>query len=148
MPPMSVIGEHLAKKGRSFAYRGEFAECVPCKLRKVCHQNLVPHHTYRITAVRPVQHDCCPIFEGKVNVIEVEPVPLRVAIPVAALKGTAYTKKWEECGASCLLKRFCNAPAVPDGTRLALDKVEGDVECLVGRKLKYATVTKANPGKV
>ncbi len=135
---MSIIGESLARVGSTFIYEGEQPECAPCKLRKVCHQGLARHGAYRVTAVRPVQHDCCPLFEGRVTVVSVEPTPVRVTIPVAAAKGSAFTKKWVECGAKCTLKKYCDPAAFAEGTTLTLDEVGGDVPCLVGRKLKFA----------
>ncbi len=140
---LTVVGENLAKAGLAFTYVGETDPgCKACKLYKVCHGDLKSERTYTITAVRPVQHDVCHVFEGKVQLVEVEakPAPVRITIPIAATRGTATSKHWEECGASCLLKKYCNAPALKEGQSAKITKVEGDVDCLVGRKLKYALV--------
>lgn len=127
-----------------FRYQGETdAGCPACKLYKVCHgKDLKVGRDYTVTAVRPVQHDVCHVYEGKVQVVELAPaaLPLRVAIPVSATRGTGYSKHFEECGASCLLKQYCNPVALAPGVTAQLEKVEGDVPCLVGRKLKFATV--------
>jgi uncharacterized protein (UPF0179 family) len=95
-----------------------------------------------VSAVRPVKHDVCHIFEGKVQLVDLqpEPLPVRVTIPVAATRGTGFSKHWDECGASCLLKQYCNPVGLPDGVTARIEKVEGDVPCLVGRKLRFATV--------
>lgn len=141
--PLTVIGETLAKPGLVFRYQGETDEgCAGCKLRSVCHGALKPGREYRIAAVRPVKHDVCHVFEGKVQVVEVEekPLPLRVAIPVAATRGTGWSNHFEECGAACLLKQHCNPVALPPGVTAQIEKVDGDVPCLVGRKLKFAHV--------
>lgn len=89
-----------------------------------------------------MKHDVCHVFEGMVQIVEVDPKPLpvRITIPLSATRGTGVSKHWEECGASCLLKVHCNSPALADGVTAHLDKVEGDVPCLVGRKLKFALV--------
>jgi len=141
---LTVVGEALAKKGLVFRYQGETDPgCASCKLRAVCHGSLKAERDYRIVAPRPVKHDVCHVFEGKVQVVEVEetPLPVRVAIPVAATRGTGWSKKFEECGASCLLKQHCNPAALQEGVTAKIDKVEGDVPCLVGRKLKFALVS-------
>ena len=141
--PLSVIGENLAKAGLVFRYDGETDPgCAPCKLRKVCHGALKAGREYKIKTVRPVKHDVCHVYEGMVQVVDVEPkpLPLRVAIPVAATRGTGMSRKFEECGASCLLKAQCNPTALPEGVTAKIVKLEGDVPCLVGRKLKFATV--------
>lgn len=89
-----------------------------------------------------MKHEVCHVFEGKVQVVEVDPrpLPVRVAIPASATRGTGVSKHFQECGASCLLKQYCNPPALQEGVTAALETVEGDVPCLVGRKLKFALV--------
>ena len=141
---LTVVGESLARKGLTFVYAGDTDPgCSSCKLYKVCHsKDLKKDREYLITGVRPVKHDVCHVFEGKVQIVEVDPKPLpvRVTIPVSATRGTGVSKHWEECGAACLLKSQCNAPALAGGVTAHLEKVEGDVPCLVGRKLKFALV--------
>lgn len=141
---LTVVGQALAKPGLVFRYMGETDPgCAGCKLHKVCHgPGLKKDREYTVTGVRPVLHDVCHVFEGKVQVVEVDPTPLpvRVAIPVSATRGTGVSKHWQECGAACLLKQHCNPAALPEGVTAALEKVEGDVPCVVGRKLKFATV--------
>jgi uncharacterized protein len=140
---LTVIGEKLAKPGLTFVYAGETDPgCAPCKLRKVCHGELLVNREYRVKSARPVKHAVCHVYEGDVQVVEVEPapLPLRIAIPLTATRGTGVTKRWEECGASCLHKRACNSAALAEGQTAGILKVEGDVPCLVGRKLKFALV--------
>ncbi|HEX2022248.1 MAG TPA: UPF0179 family protein [Candidatus Thermoplasmatota archaeon] len=140
---LTVVGERLAKPGLAFRYDGETDPgCAACKLHKVCHGNLKPGREYAIKSVRDVKHDVCHVFEGAVQIVEVDPrpLPLRVTIPVAATRGTGFSKHWEECGAACLLKQRCNPAGLPAGVTATIERVEGDVPCLVGRKLKFATV--------
>ena len=141
------MGEKLAKPGLVFRYMGETdAECAACKLHKVCHgKELRKGREYVVTNVRPVQHDVCHVYEGKVQVVEIDPKPLpvRVAIPVSATRGTGFSRHFEECGAACLLKQYCDPAALAPGVTAQLEKVEGDVPCLVGRKLKFALVRPA-----
>lgn len=144
---LTVVGEHLAKPGLVFRYEGETDPgCGGCRLYKACHQSgLRKGREYRIMDVRPVQHAVCHVFEGKVQLVAVEPEPLpvKMAIPVSATRGTGVSKRWEECGASCLLKQYCNPPALQEGQTAQLLDVQGDVACLVGRKLKLALVKPA-----
>ena len=141
---LTVVGEKLAKPGTVFTYKGETDPgCAACKLHKVCHAGVLKkERDYVVTGVRPVQHDVCHVFEGKVQIVEVEPKPLpvKVAIPVSATRGTGVSKHFDECGASCLFKQYCNPVALQPGVTAQLEKVEGDVPCLVGRKLKFAWV--------
>ncbi|HUR67718.1 MAG TPA: UPF0179 family protein [Candidatus Thermoplasmatota archaeon] len=141
---LTVLGANLAKPGLVFRYQGETDPgCAACKLYKVCHtKELKKDRDHVVTHVRPVMHDVCHVFEGKVQVVEVDPKPLpvRVTIPASATRGTGVSKHWVECGASCLLKQYCNPAALAQGVTAQLEKVEGDVDCLVGRKLKFAIV--------
>jgi len=144
VPPLTVIGETLARPGLVFRYQGQTDPgCASCKLLKVCHsKDLKPGRDYVIKAARPVKHDVCHVFEGKVQVVEIEeqPLPVRAAIPVSATRGTGVSNHFEECGASCLFKACCNPAALPRGVTAQIEKIEGDVPCLVGRKLKFALV--------
>lgn len=140
---LTVLGEKLAKPGLVFRYAGETDPgCAGCRLHKVCHGSLKAGRDYTVKAVRDVKHDCCHVFDGKVQVVEVDPKPLpvRMTIPVTALRGTGVSKHWDECGAVCLLKRHCNPAGLPAGVTAQIEKVEGDVTCLAGRKLKFALV--------
>jgi uncharacterized protein (UPF0179 family) len=141
---LTVIGEKLAKPGLVFRYDGETDPgCAACKLYKACHgSGLKKGREYRVSEVRAVKHDVCHVFEGKVQLVAVEPAPLpvRIAIPVSATRGTGVSKRWEECGAVCMLKRYCNPSALVEGRTAQLVKVEGEVPCLVGRKLRFASV--------
>ena len=141
---LTVVGESLAKPGTVFTYKGETDPgCASCKLHKVCHTGaLKKERDYVITGVRPVMHDVCHVFEGKVQIVEVEPKPLpvRVAIPASATRGTGVSKHFDECGAICLLKKYCDPAALRPGVTAQLEKVEGEVPCLVGRKLRFAWV--------
>lgn len=143
---LTVIGENLAKPGLVFRYDGENDPgCASCKLHKVCHgKDLKPGREYEIKGVRDVKHDVCHVFEGKVQVVEVDPTPrpLRVIIPVTATRGTGWSRRWDECGVACLLKRQCNPGALREGVTAKIVKVEdGEVPCLVGRKLRFAEVS-------
>lgn len=140
---LTILGEKLAKPGLVFTYLGDVDEgCRACRLHKVCHGDLVPHRDYRVTGVRPVKHRVCHVFEGDVQVVELEEKPLgvRFAIPVTATRGTGVTKRWEECGAACSYKAQCNPGALREGQGAAILRLEGEVPCLVGRKLAMAVV--------
>ncbi|HWG91948.1 MAG TPA: UPF0179 family protein [Candidatus Thermoplasmatota archaeon] len=140
---VTIIGSKLATPGTSFVYEGVVPECEGCKLKKVCHHGMEVHHPYEVTGVREVEHDCCTVFEGTVKVVEVEARLPRITIPVTALRGTGYTRHWEECGEACAYKAYCNPAAVPEGTTVALKEIQEDVVCKAGRHLKWALVEKA-----
>ncbi len=57
MVVITLIGEHQAKEGEQFVYRGPLTECRECKLKAVCF-NLDPGSMYRIKKIRDVHHEC------------------------------------------------------------------------------------------
>lgn len=137
---LTLVGERSAKPGARFEYLGLAPECAGCKLKPVCHApGLQAHREYEVASVRGVHHDCpADFFEGGLRVAEVLPVPVRATIPASALRGNAVTHAFEECGAVCLFKKYCNTAALPQGADCAIKKVEGPVECKAGRDLRFA----------
>jgi len=141
---LTVIGEHLARRGLEFEYVGETdAGCAPCKLRKVCHA-VEPGRSYKVTAVRPVKHDVCHVYEGKVQVVEVARQPLRLNVSAASLRGTMVTRRFEECGFRlCPYRSACAPRGLAEGGRAAILIVGDKVDCAAGRDLRLVTAEKA-----
>lgn len=139
---ITLVGERAARPGATFEYLGLAPECAPCKLKPVCHaKDLVKHRTYQVVSVREVHHECpADFFEGGLRVAEVKPMPVEGTIPASALRGTAVTHRFEECGAVCLWRRFCDTPALAPGTDCRMVEVRGPVDCKVGRDLRFATL--------
>lgn len=137
---VTLVGEATAKAGARFAYLGPAPECDGCKLRAVCHaKELAVHREYEVAAVRDVRHECpAGFFEGGMRVAEVRAVPVMGTIPASAVRGSAVTHAFEECGAVCLFRRFCDAPALPEGADCAIKEIQGPVDCKVGRDLRFA----------
>lgn len=134
------MGEAAAREGATFEYLGMAPGCAPCKLKQVCHaKELVKHRVYRVAKVRDVHHECpAGFFDGGMRVAEVAPLPVEGTIPAAALRGTAVTHAFDECGAVCLFRRLCDTPALPAGTDCRIVEVGGPVACKVGRDLRFA----------
>lgn len=140
---VTLVGELSAKDGATFEYLGMAPACESCKLRAVCHPaTLHKHRTYRVVSVRKVHHACpADFFEGGMRVAEVEAMPAESTISAStAARSTAVTHTFEECGAICLFKKFCNTPAIPQGTDCKIVQVQGPVDCKVGRDLRFATL--------
>lgn len=138
---LTVVGELWSQKGREFTYLGETDPgCAACKLRKVC-QGLEPHRTYRVTDVRPVKHDCpAGVYDGKVQVVGVEPRPFVLNVPAARLRGTMVTRHFDECGfRSCPYRAACIPGGIPEGASAQILKVGDKVDCAAGRDLRRVT---------
>ena len=142
---LTVVGELGAAKGKEFTYVGETDEgCSPCKLRKVCH-GLEAHRRYKVVEVRAVKHDCpAGVYEGKVQVVNVEPLPFLLNVPAARLRGTMVTRHFEECGVRACPERGACAPAgVAEGVSAQILQVGAKVACPAGRDLKRVTAERA-----
>lgn len=139
---LTLVGERMAKDGATFEYLGKVAACEPCKLKQVCHaKGLVKHRAYEVVAVRGVNHPCpADFFDGGLRVAEVRALPVASTIPASAVRGTAVTHAFEECGAACLFRKLCDTPALAQGTDCRIVEVQGPVACRVGRDLRFASL--------
>lgn len=137
---LTLVGERFARPGATFEYLGPVPACAPCKLKPVCHnKELQAHRAYEVVAARDVHHPCpADFFDGGMRVAEVKPLPVEGTIPASAVRGTAVTHRFEECGAACLFRRHCDTPALPPGTDCAIAGVGEPVACKVGRELRFA----------
>ena len=132
---ITLIGEHLAKEGSVFVYRGPLTECRECKLKAVCF-NLEQGGQYRIKATRDVKHECRMHEEG-VRVVEVERLPVRVGVGQRyALEGSTITFEESRCrNLGCASYRVCHPVGVKRGTKCKVRSVLGDIECPEGAKV-------------
>jgi uncharacterized protein (UPF0179 family) len=125
---VTLIGEHLAVEGEEFTYLGANNECRSCQLKTVCF-NLKPGRKYRITKLRDKHHEC-DVHEGDVVVVEVEELPITVAVTKEPTEGTTTTVKKKECkNIGCDFFEVCTIPALQNGKNYTIKKVYGKMEC-------------------
>jgi len=136
MSKVTLVGKLLAKTGNLFLYAGPAEECKECKLFKLCH-SLKEGWTYRIVKVRKVSHRCPVHFDG-VSVVEVEELPLELAIPrKEAIEGAIITVKGRKCrkfSPGCAERWECNNPYLKK-SKVKILKVLGPVDCGTGEDL-------------
>lgn len=133
---VTLVGEKLAMKDVEFIYNKSLSECRDCKLKTVCF-NLEEGKKYRIVKVRDVRHDC-KIHEGGVRVVEVERVPISIAIDSKqAIEGSTVTFELKDCKIlSCKNYKLCHPMSIKDGTKVKVLSIRKDVECEENHKLK------------
>jgi uncharacterized protein (UPF0179 family) len=125
---VTLVGEQLAVEGEEFTYLGSNSECRNCQLKTVCF-NLKPGRDYRITKLRDKYHEC-GIHEGKVVVVEVEELPLAVAITKELSEGTTTTIEKKDCkNIGCDSFEICINTALQNGKRYTVKKVYEKIEC-------------------
>ena len=111
---VTLVGEQLAVEGEEFIYLGANSECRNCQLKTVCF-NLKSGRDYRITKLREKSHEC-NIHEGKVIVVEVEELPLTVAVSNEPTEGETVTMKKKECrNIGCDSFDICTTTALQNG---------------------------------
>jgi uncharacterized protein (UPF0179 family) len=130
-----LIGEHQAKEGEQFVYRGPLTECRDCKLKAVCF-NLDAGSTYKITVIRDVHHEC-KIHEEGVRVVEVEKIPMRCVVGQKyAMEGSVITLGDMRCkNLGCEKYRLCYPLGLERSARYRVTAIKGEVECPEGIKL-------------
>jgi len=125
---VTLIGEQLAVEGEEFTYLGSNNECRNCQLKTVCF-NLKPGRKYRITKLRDKHHEC-DIHEGNVVVVEVEELPLTVAITKELTEGETTTVEKKECkNIGCDSFEICSSTALQNGKIYTVSKVYGKMKC-------------------
>ena len=141
---ITLIGKAMAKEGLEFQYMGPLFECKDCKLKNVCF-NLDEGKWYRITKVRDKEHKC-KVHDGeKVVTVEVEEIPVPIAINAKTLiegESVEYRRincREYECSEDDY--ELCHPVGLRDGMKIKIVKVDGEIKCKNGKKLKKVMVT-------
>ena len=143
---LTLVSSSVARKGYSFTMLGEAEECEPCRYRNVCLGNLEVGIRYEVVGVRNKKHPCLLLQDGdKVTVctVEARPATLTIksknAMPGVSVRFEAQ-KQCKEVG--CKNWEYCNPPALPEGTKIAVEKVlEKKTECYLSLPLAVVTAT-------
>ena len=107
MPLVTLIGEKLAKKDNEFIYIGPNSECRNCKLKTVCF-NIKSGRKYKITNVRDKRHNC-NIHEGIAAVVEVQDLPITIAVDSKLSEGSTIKIDSKGCKSiGCNNYELCN----------------------------------------
>ena len=139
MPLVTLIGEKLAKKEEEFTYLGPNNECKNCKLKTVCF-NLKSGRTYRITNVRDKRHNC-NVHEGTAVVVEVQEMPLFLAINKKLSEGDESKIENKECKSiGCINYEFCNVILQKD-KKYKIIKIYESIDCPHGYELRKAELS-------
>jgi uncharacterized protein (UPF0179 family) len=137
---VTLVGEQLAVEGQEFTYLGSNSECRNCQLKTVCF-NLKPGRKYRITKLRDKYHEC-GIHEGKVVVVEVEELPLTVAIPKELSEGVTTTVEKISCkNIGCDSFEICTRTTFQNGKTYTITKVYEKIQCPKNFELYKVDIT-------
>jgi len=127
MTTVTLIGSRLADTGGEFVYQGESPNCEGCPYRSQC-LNLSVGTRYRITGIREnAQTLECAVHDGGVRAVEVEPAPVRAAVPAKRAYAGSMASLAGPCPhTACPSHEYC----VPDGvdfeTERRIDTVLGE----------------------
>ena len=139
---ITLIGKELAKEGLEFQYLGPLLECRNCKLKNVCF-NLDEGKWYRIVGVRDKEHDCKVHDGGKVVTVEVEELPVPLAVGAkGVVEGETLTFKSINCKEyGCEYYELCHPLGLREGTKIKIEKIVEDIKCPKNKSLKKVLVT-------
>ena len=139
MPLVTLIGEKLAKKECEFTYLGPNNECRNCKLKTVCF-NLKPGRKYKITSVRDKRHNC-NVHEGTASVIEVQEMPILIAVDKSLSQGSEIKFKDNGCRSiGCNNYELCSVTIQKDKS-YTITKIYESIDCPIGHDLQKAELT-------
>jgi len=139
MPLVTLIGKELAKEGEEFIYLGPNNECRNCKLKTVCF-NLKPGRKYKITSVRDKHHEC-NLHEGPAVVVEVQEMPIIIAIEKKLVEGSTTKIGNRNCeNVGCINYEFCNITLTKDKDYIIV-KIYENIDCPIGYELQKAELS-------
>ena len=139
MPLVTLIGEKLAKKDHEFIYIGPNNECRNCKLKTVCF-NLKPGRKYKITNIRDKRHNC-NVHEGTAAVVEVQDLPITIAIDSKLSEGSTIKIEDKGCRSiGCENYELCNGSLNKD-KKYKIIKIFEKIDCPLDYDLQKAELS-------
>lgn len=130
---VTLIGKTLAKEGTEFTYVGITRKCRNCKLKTVC-SNLKTGRSYRIFKVREKEHEC-DLHQGGVMAVEIEKLPIQVAVKKKQAEGTVTSFTEENCEEHTCKNFYLCHPGINEKEYTIVEVLE-DIKCPLGYKLK------------
>lgn len=128
MTKVTLVGELLAQKNIEFIFHGPLQNCHECKLTHICF-NLKPYHRYKIIKVRRKQHPCS-VHKGNVMVVEVEQLPILVALDKKHTKGSTIKINPISCeNKLCPNYDYCKAYAIKSDQKYRIISTNLDIDC-------------------
>lgn len=138
----TLVSKHVAKEGYRFLFSGPMDECLSCRFRYACVNNLKEGVAYEVVRVYRIVN-ACPVL-GEVVTVDVKPAEVDVALdPRAAIEGAIVTYAHRECGVPCQYSDLCRNPLIKSGTKVRVISVKNKVNCKIGKSLVRATTTTA-----
>ncbi len=141
MVTIGLVGKRIAKENFVFQFLGSVSECKDCPLKNICF-SLDQGKYYRIVKIREKEHDCKIHDLGKVLTVELEELPVPVAVEKSkAIEGSVLTFSGDECNQIfCNYYDLCNPVGLRTGSKFKIESVLDDIECPKGKDLKRVLV--------
>jgi len=138
---IALLGKRMAKQGIEFQFLGNIIDCRDCPLKNICFM-LESGKYYRITNVRDKEHQCKIHDLNKVVTVEVEEIPVPMAInKKVAIEGSSITTENEVCNEMyCKYYDLCHIPGLREGTKIKIEKYVEDINCPKGKQLAKVLV--------
>ncbi|MBS3817307.1 MAG: UPF0179 family protein [Candidatus Thermoplasmatota archaeon] len=136
MSSVTLIGKDLAKEGLEFRFGGCLSKCQDCELKNSC-CGLKKNRWYKVKGVRDKSHDC-KVHDGKVNVVEVEEIPIETAASgPSVIEGSVIRLEDKECDdIDCENYHLCHPNGIEFNKKYNIEEVGEDIDCPEGEDLK------------
>ncbi len=141
MVTIGLVGKRLAKENLVFQFMGNVSECKDCPLKNICF-SLDQGKYYKIVKIRNKEHDCRIHDLGKVVTVELEELPVPVAVEKSkAIEGSVLTYSNHGCNEIfCKYYDTCNPIGLRTGLKFKIEGVLEDIDCPHGKDLKRVLV--------
>lgn len=140
---ITLVPSYLARQGYEFVFEGNAGPaCEKCRVREVCLTNLEVGVRYSVKQLKSAEH-YCGLVDAKATVVEVERARPRLTIekqkyiPSASIKYSPIPCNWKFCPNYI----YCVDNGVPEGSKVRLEREEGDVDCPRGFRLAFVAVS-------
>lgn len=135
----TLVSRYVAKIGHRFLFSGPMSECLSCRFKHACIDNLEAGVVYEVVQTYNIVNKC-PVL-GEVVTVDVKPAEIEAALdPRAAVEGIVATYKHINCKTQCSFSELCRSPWIKNGSKVKVISVDGRISCKVGKSLSRVKV--------
>ena len=123
---ITLIGKDLAKKDIEFVYLGSAEECMDCRFKSSCVDNLEKNRKYVIKDVKDSEQKC-PIHADNIVVpVEIEMAEIEILTPSRNIfEGSTFTFTPHDCNEECEFKDLCFPEGLIENDKCIIIKNHG-----------------------
>lgn len=140
---ITLIGKDLAEKNVEFVYLGPAKECMDCRFKSSCVDNLEKNRKYVIKDVKDSEQKCPIHADNTVVPVEIEMAEIDLLTPSRNIfEGSTFTFTPHDCNEECEFKNLCFPEGLFENDKSIIIKNHGKHkgECKKNYKLNKLTL--------